>query len=52
MLIRNGLLAAAAVLSFTRLWHSGLPVVVVDRPKNDAAKRNPRPLPVVFRAGH
>lgn len=33
MLIRNGLLATAAVLSFTRLWHSGLPVLVVDRPK-------------------
>ncbi|MCX4609227.1 DUF2029 domain-containing protein [Streptomyces sp. RLB3-17] len=52
MLIRNGLLATAAVLSFTRLWHSGLPVLVVDRPKNDAQKRNPRPLPVVFRTGH
>ncbi|MGW4976450.1 glycosyltransferase 87 family protein [Streptomyces mirabilis] len=52
MLIRNGLLAAAAVLSFTRLWHSGLPVLVVDQPKNDAQKRNPHPIPVVFRTGH
>ncbi|MFE2517995.1 glycosyltransferase 87 family protein [Streptomyces mirabilis] len=52
MLIRNGLLTAAAVLSFTRLWHSGLPVLVVDRPKNDRQKRNPHPIPVVFRTGH
>ncbi|MFD9278299.1 glycosyltransferase 87 family protein [Streptomyces mirabilis] len=52
MLIRNGLLTAAAVLSFIRLWHSGLPVLVVDRPKNDAQKRNPHPIPVVFRTGH
>ncbi|MFF2516818.1 glycosyltransferase 87 family protein [Streptomyces sp. NPDC058086] len=52
MLIRNGLLTAAAVLSFTRLWHSGLPVLVVDGPKNDAQERNPHPIPVVFRTGH
>lgn len=52
MLIRNGLLVAAAVLSFTRLWHSGLPVLVVDRPKNDRQKGNPHPIPVIFRTGH
>jgi hypothetical protein len=52
MLVRNGLLASAAVLSFTRLWHSGLPVLVADQPKNDVQKRNPHPIPVVFRTRH
>jgi hypothetical protein len=52
MLVRNGLLTSAAVLSFTRLWHSGLPVLVADQPKNDVQKRNPHPIPVVFRTRH
>jgi hypothetical protein len=52
MLVRNGLLTSAAVLSFTRLWHSGLPVLVADQPKSDAPERNPHPIPVVFRTRH
>lgn len=49
MLLRNGLLTAAAVLSFTRLWRSGLPVP--QRLKSAAPTRNPHPIPAVFRTG-
>lgn len=52
MLVRNGLLATAAVLSFTRLWRSGLPALVADRPKTDVPSRNPHRIPAVFRTGH
>lgn len=49
MLLRNGLLTAAAVLSFTRLWRSGLPVP--QRLESAAPTRNPHPIPAVFRTG-
>ncbi len=43
MLIRNGLLAAAAVLSFTRLWHSGLPVVGGGLAEKRRGEKEPTP---------
>ncbi|MFF1626071.1 glycosyltransferase 87 family protein [Streptomyces sp. NPDC058246] len=55
MLARNGLLATAAVLSFARLWRSGLPAPlteVTDRAKMDGSPRNPHPIPAVFRTRH
>jgi hypothetical protein len=50
MLVRNGLLAIAAVLSFTRLWRSGL--AVTERTKSATPVRNPDPIPAVFRTRH
>lgn len=47
MLLRNGLLAAAAVLSFFRLWHSTRPPVAQTAPVTD-----PAPPPLVFRTEH
>ncbi|MCW7946362.1 membrane protein [Streptomyces hygroscopicus] len=49
MLVRNGLLAAAAVVSFVRLWRSGRPLV--DRPQLDTPSRNPDRIPVLSRTG-
>jgi hypothetical protein len=40
MLLRNGLLAAAAVLSFTRLWRA-----TAKRPGTITSPRGPRPVP-------
>ncbi|MFD3931577.1 glycosyltransferase 87 family protein [Streptomyces sp. NPDC058614] len=46
MLLRNGLLAFAAAISFTRLWRSGLPPVT-DSVRSDVAARNPEPLRLI-----
>ncbi|MFE9835094.1 glycosyltransferase 87 family protein [Streptomyces sp. NPDC005551] len=50
MVVRNGLLAGAAVLSFRRLWRSGLPAP--DRATPDTPPRNLRQVPLVFRTRH
>lgn len=50
MLVRNGLLATAAGLSFARLWRSGHPVT--DGVKSDAPGRNAHPIPAVFPTRH
>ncbi len=47
MLVRNGLLVAAATLSFRRLWTAGLPAAP-DLPENSALGRNPHTIPVIF----
>ncbi|WP_369247008.1 glycosyltransferase 87 family protein [Streptomyces sp. R41] len=55
MLVRNGLLATAAGMSFARLWRSGLPMAMTDtadRVKSDGPPRNPHPIPAVFRTRH
>ncbi|MDX6363245.1 MAG: hypothetical protein QOC85_2255 [Streptomyces sp.] len=50
MLLRNGLLAAAAALSFRRLWRSGLSLP--DRNESGTGMRNSHPIPAVFRTRH
>ncbi len=50
MLVRNGLLATAAALSFTRLWRSGLPAT--KRPEPATPVRDPQPAPAVSPTGH
>jgi hypothetical protein len=50
MLVRNGLLAAAAALSFRRLWRSGLSLP--DRTESGTHTRNPHQIPAVFRTRH
>jgi hypothetical protein len=40
MLVRNGLLAYAAVLSFVRLWRSGRPLPQPQNPDAPAGKRD------------
>ncbi|MEV5785537.1 glycosyltransferase family 87 protein [Streptomyces sp. NPDC052287] len=50
MLVRNGLLATAAALSFTRLWRSGLPST--KRPEPATPVQDPRPAPAVSPTGH
>ncbi|MGW3159119.1 glycosyltransferase 87 family protein [Streptomyces sp. NPDC001089] len=50
MLVRNGLLVTAAVLSLARLWRAGLPAA--PRPGPAAPARDPRPAPVVSPTGH
>ncbi|WP_406501697.1 glycosyltransferase 87 family protein [Streptomyces sp. NBC_00500] len=52
MLVRNGLLATAAGLSFARLWRSGHPATVTDGVKSDASARNAHPTPAVFPTRH
>jgi hypothetical protein len=49
MLVRNGLLATAAGLSFTRLWRSGTSKTATDRAQTGGLSRNPHPIPAVFR---
>ncbi len=49
MLVRNGLLAAAAVASFVRLWRSGRPLP--DHPEPDGPTRNPARIPVLSPTG-
>ncbi|MGW3409841.1 glycosyltransferase 87 family protein [Streptomyces sp. NPDC000888] len=46
MLVRNGLLASAAALSFTRLWRSGLPPMT-DSAQANVPARNPEPLRLI-----
>ncbi|MFJ8993290.1 glycosyltransferase 87 family protein [Streptomyces sp. NPDC102279] len=51
MLLRNGLLAAAAGLSLVRLWRSGLPPTTAGRiPRRRT--RGPRRVPAGTRTGH
>ncbi|MFE9808134.1 glycosyltransferase 87 family protein [Streptomyces sp. NPDC005548] len=51
MLVRNGLLAAAAGLSLVRLWRSGLPPTTAGRiPRRRT--RGPRRVPAGTRTGH
>ncbi|MFF3610161.1 glycosyltransferase 87 family protein [Streptomyces sp. NPDC002580] len=58
MLLRNGLLATAAVVAFVRLWRSGLPAAGKDRREPDRAGRagradtRPHRIPTVLRTGH
>jgi hypothetical protein len=55
MLVRNGLLATAAGLSYARLWRSGLPPAMTettDRVTSDGSPRNPHPIHAVFRTRH
>ncbi|WP_311692244.1 glycosyltransferase family 87 protein [Streptomyces gibsoniae] len=49
MVVRNGLLASAAVVSFVLLWRSGRPAP--ERPESDASPRNPDRIPAVFHTG-
>ncbi|WP_406352675.1 glycosyltransferase 87 family protein [Streptomyces sp. NBC_00658] len=46
MLLRNGLLASAAALSFSRLWRSGLPPMT-DSAQSNVPARNPEPLRLI-----
>jgi len=48
MLVRNGLPATAAGLSFARLWRSGRSMIATDRAKSDGITRNPHAMPAVF----
>lgn len=50
MLVRNGLLATAAALSFTRLWRSALPAA--RGPGRAAPARDPHPAPAALPTGH
>lgn len=50
MLVRNGLLTTAAVLSFTRLWRSALPVPA--RPESTMPTHDPHSIPAAFQTGH
>ncbi|GGN52961.1 membrane protein [Streptomyces albiflavescens] len=55
MLVRNGLLATAAGLSFARLWRSGLPMAMAntaDRATSDKPPRNAHPIHAAFRTRH
>ncbi|MFF4348989.1 glycosyltransferase 87 family protein [Streptomyces sp. NPDC001530] len=64
MLVRNGLLATAAGLSFARLWQSGgstnsptnssmsSTMIATDQVKSDELARNPHPITAVFRTRH
>ncbi|MED7825122.1 glycosyltransferase family 87 protein [Streptomyces chiangmaiensis] len=49
MLVRNGLLTIAAVVSLVRLWRSGHPLA--ERPEPDAPSWKPDRIPALFRTG-
>ncbi|MER5472730.1 glycosyltransferase 87 family protein [Streptomyces sp. NPDC002685] len=49
MLVRNGLLAAAAIVSFVRLWRSGLPTTAPHRTRPDRPARSPHRIPAALR---
>jgi hypothetical protein len=49
MLVRNGLLVSAAVMSFVRLWRSGRSLP--ERPEMDVPTRNRDKIPALFHTG-
>lgn len=49
MVVRNGLLVSAAVMSFARLWHSGC--TLPERSESDGPTRNRDKIPALFHTG-